>query len=232
MDVIVVSIGALSKNPLWAERTPVRASHATTTLVRTTAAEGDRAGRALLVDPSLPGQVLAGRLDERAGMKPEAITHIFLMNWRPVHRRGLEAFGRATWWMHEREIEAAREALDAAEEAAARQGPEAERLIEQERALLARVEAAPEELGAGVDLYPLPGYTAGQCGLLISEATSTTIIAGDAVPTAGHFFAGQVFADCFDVKAAKESLVEMYEVADLVVPGHDNLFLARRGMGG
>ncbi|HVX86372.1 MAG TPA: MBL fold metallo-hydrolase [Phycisphaerae bacterium] len=229
MDVIVVSIGALSKNALWGERVGVRASHATTTLVRTTAGEGDRSGRVVLVDPSLPGQILAGRLDERAGMKVEGVTHVFLTNWRPVHRRGLEAFGHARWWMHEREIEAAREALDGAEEAAARQGAEAERLIEQERALLSRVEAAPEELGAGVDLYPLPGYTAGQCGLLIAEATSTTVIAGDAVPTGGHFFAGQVFGDCFDLKAAKESLVEMYEVADVVVPGHDNWFLARRG---
>ena len=33
MEVIIVSIGTLSKNPLWNERLPVRTSHATTTLI-------------------------------------------------------------------------------------------------------------------------------------------------------------------------------------------------------
>jgi glyoxylase-like metal-dependent hydrolase (beta-lactamase superfamily II) len=231
MELIVVSIGALSKNPLWNERVPVRTSHATTTLLRTTAGEDDRAERVLLIDPSLPAQILAARLEERSGLKPEAITHVFLTNWRPIHRRALEAFRHATWWMHEAEIEAANAALDRAEEAATNQNVAVDPLIEKERELLARVQAAPDDLAAGVDLYPLPGYTPGQCGLLISEPTRTTIIAGDAVPTAGHFLAGQVFPDCFDLAKAKESLGELYEVADLIVPGHDNLFLTPRAAG-
>jgi glyoxylase-like metal-dependent hydrolase (beta-lactamase superfamily II) len=231
MELIIVSIGALSKNPLWNERTPVRSSHATTTLIKTTAGEEDAAPRVVLVDPSLPAQILTARLEERTGLKPEGVTHVFLTNWRPVHRRALEAFGHATWWMHEAEIEAAGEALDRAEEAARNQNVRVDPLILQERALLERVKAAPDEVAAGVDLYPLPGYTAGQCGLLVSEPTRTTVVAGDAVPTAGHFLAGQVFPDCFDLAKAKESLLEMYEVADLVVPGHDNLFLTPRASG-
>ena len=47
MDVIIVSIGALSKNLLWGEKQPGRASHATTTLIR----EGKNL---ILVDPALP----------------------------------------------------------------------------------------------------------------------------------------------------------------------------------
>ncbi len=171
------------------------------------------------------------RLEERTGLKPEAITHIFLTNWRPIHRRALEAFGHATWWMHEAEIEAANAALDRVEDAAHNQGAPVDPVIQKERDLLARVQPAPDDLAAGVDLYPLPGYTPGQCGLIISEATRTTIIAGDAVPTAGHFLAGQVFPDCFDLSKAKESLGELYEVADLIVPGHDNLFLTPRASG-
>ena len=223
MDIIILSIGTLSKNPLWNERTPVRTSHATTTLIRTTA-EGTKTPIELLVDPSLPGQILEARLYERAGLKASAITHVFLTNWRPVHRRGLEHFSKAVWYMHPAEIDAANSALDAAEQMAKRQNQPADPLIEKERELLSRVEPAPDVLAANVDLYPLPGYTPGTCGLLISEHARTTIIAGDAVPTAAHFLAGQVFPDCWDLAKAKDSLAEMYEVADMIVPGHDNLF--------
>jgi glyoxylase-like metal-dependent hydrolase (beta-lactamase superfamily II) len=231
MELIVVSIGALSKNALWNERTPVRTSHATTTLIRTTAAEG-KAAVELLVDPSLPGPMLESRLSERSGLQEAAITHVFLTNWRPVHRRGLEHFVHAVWWMNQAEIEAANAALDGAEAAARRQGEAVDELIEKERALLARVQPAPDVVAAQVDLYPLVGYTPGQCGLLISESTRTTIVAGDAVATAAHFLAGQVLPDCWDLEKAKEALGEMYEVADMVVPGHDNLFLTPRMGGG
>ena len=56
----------------------------------------------------------------------------------------------------------------------------------------------------------------------------TTLLAGDAVPTAAHFLAGQVFQEAFDIDKAKDSLMEMYEIADLVIPGHDNIFQTPR----
>jgi glyoxylase-like metal-dependent hydrolase (beta-lactamase superfamily II) len=224
MELIVVSIGTLSKNPLWNERVPVRSSHATTTLIRT----GDLR---LLVDPSLPAEILDARLQERSALHSSEITHIFLTNWRPVHRRALEHFAHATWWMHDAEIAAVRTALDQAEEQAAHRGEkELDILIKKERALLDRVQPAPDELAEGLQIYPLPGYTPGQCGLIVSETTLTTIVSGDAVPTAGHFAAGQVFPDCWDLQKAKESLQELYEIADVIIPGHDNLFVARRSL--
>jgi len=224
MEIIVVSIGALSRNPLWGEKIPVRTSHATTTLIR--------AGDAnLIVDPSLPAHALEQRIFERSGLKAGAITHIFLTNWKPVHRRALELFPKAAWFMHELEIQAAQDALSLAQ----RQDPDAaaenKSLVESERRLLDRVKPAPDKLLDGVDLFPLPGYTPGQSGLLISLPTRTVMIAGDAVPSAGHFAAGQVFPDCFDLHQAQESLVELYEIADLIIPGHDNIFVNPRSAG-
>jgi len=230
MEVIIVSIGALAKNPLWNERVAVRTSHATTTLIRTRSGEGKAAN--ILVDPSLPGEILDARLDERAGIRAKDITHVFLTNWRPVHRRGLEHFSEAAWLMHEKEMEAAAAVLEAAEAAQRDKGGAADEFILKERALLRAVKAAPDSPAEGVDLFPLFGYTPGQCGLLVSEATRTTIIAGDAVPTGGHFLAGQVFGDSYDIAKAKDSLVELYEIADVIVPGHDNYFLTPRGSGG
>ena len=92
----VISIGTLAANPHWGERGSVRAANATTTLIS--------AGRArILVDPSLPPQVLVSRLHERAGVGPDEITHVFLTCLSPVHRRGLLAFERAQWLVGERE---------------------------------------------------------------------------------------------------------------------------------
>ncbi len=226
MEIIVISIGTLSKNPLWSERLPVRTSHATTTLIRTV----DEHAKPLniLVDPSLPAHPLEQRLFERAGIKPADITHIFLTNWRPIHRRALESFSSALWWMHPLEIQAAGDALEAAADNAARHNEPVDKLILHEQSLLKRTLEAPDELAENVGLFPLFGYTPGQCGLIVSEPTRTTIVAGDAVPTAAHFSAGQVFPDSFDLSAAKDSLAELFEIADVIIPGHDNAFIAPR----
>jgi glyoxylase-like metal-dependent hydrolase (beta-lactamase superfamily II) len=52
---------------------------------------------------------------------------------------------------------------------------------------------------------------------------STLLIAGDAVATVEHLEEGKVIAPCFDVQQARESLSEAVEIADLIVPGRDNL---------
>lgn len=225
MEVIVISIGTLSKNPFWNEKTPVRTSHATTSLI----IAGDRK---LLIDPSLPAELLDGRLYERTGQRLPAITDVFLTNWRPIHRRSLPALAHAKWWIHETERDAAERTLDAARQRLDRTpAADAADLLDQESALLKKTAVAPDEILDNVSLFPLHGYTPGQCGLLCSLPTQTLIIAGDAVPTAAHFAAGQIFQESYDLAQAKESLAEMYEIADLIIPGHDNLFVNPRASG-
>ena len=85
--------------------------------------------------------------------------------------------------------------------------------------------AAPDKLAPQVDLFPLPGYTPGCCGLLLSQTNSTTLIAGDAIATAEHLEQGRVLRGAYDVKQAQESFMEAVEIADVIVPGHDNLLL-------
>ncbi|MEM7808440.1 MAG: MBL fold metallo-hydrolase, partial [Planctomycetota bacterium] len=88
-----------------------------------------------------------------------------------------------------------------------------------------------DRLVPNVDLFPLPGYTPGLCGLLVAEPAQTTLIAGDAVPSRDHLLAAQVLPDAYDTEAAGEALREVYEIADLIVPGHDNWFLNPRSAG-
>lgn len=225
MDVRVVSIGALATHPLWGERSAVRTGHATCSLIRSGEAS-------ILVDPGLPGQVIAARLGERAGIEPDAITHVFLTSFKPETTRGLAAFDRATWWIHETERETVGVALAMEARRASESGDrELGETLAKDVALLRNCEAAPDELTGGVSLFPLPGVSPGMCGLIISEALGTTVICGDALATVEHLDQGQVLTPAADVDQARESFGEVVEIADWIVPGRDNL-VANRGRRG
>ncbi len=223
----IISIGTLSRNRLWQETAPLRTPHATTTLLRTRDSSGPRV---ILIDPGLPAPVQGPRLGERTGLSPEKVDTVFLTNFRPAHRAGLAAYPNATVYLHERERDAVAGHLRALIERI-EDDADAVRTIRQELEILARTRAAEDQLAPQVDLFPLPGYTPGTCGLLVAEAASTTLIAGDAVPTRDHLLAAQILPDAVDVAAAQESMREVYEIADVIVPGHDNLFLNPRSYG-
>jgi glyoxylase-like metal-dependent hydrolase (beta-lactamase superfamily II) len=222
--VDVISIGTLSRNLLWKESEPVRTPHATTTLIRATK-------KTILIDPGLPGQILAARLFERTGLRPDAVDTIFLTNSRPSHRGGLAAFPNARVLIHESERERALVEiamhLDEADEE-----DDDRATLTAELKLLQSLKTAPDALAPQVELFPLFGYTAGTCGVLVTGPTQTTLIAGDAVASVDHLLAGQVLPGCFNLQQAKESLAEVYEIADVVVPGHDNVLLNPRAYGG
>lgn len=238
MDVRVISIGCLSCHPLWGERADVRTGHGTTTLIR--------AGkRVILIDPSLPEAVMAARLGERANVRPEQVTHVFLTSFNPELRRGLRLFDDATWWISGTEREAVGVAMATQLTRLAQGGgavhPEImqgkgngsdgeaalRRTLEQDVALLKRCEAAPDSLatehGERADLFPLHGVTPGLSGVLVAGARATTLVCGDAVPTIEHLEQGKVLPNAASVDRARESFAEAVEIADLLVLGRDNL---------
>lgn len=231
MESRVISIGTLASNPLWGERTPVRTGHATTTLVRAGAA-------AILVDPALPGPALAARLGERAGLTPDKITHVFLTSFHPDCRGGLELFANADWLIHEAEREAIGVRLAMQLKNLVRvqseedDGDDPDGLglslrerLERDVALLQRFAPAPDRPADRVSLFPLPGVSPGMCGLLVEGPRATTLIAGDAVASSQHLDAGLVVDYALDVPAAKESFQEAIEIADVLIPGRDNVIL-------
>lgn len=222
----IISIGAFAAHPLWNEQGGQRTAHATTTLIE--------AGKArFLVDPSLPAQVLAARLSERANLTPGDITHVFLTSFEPMRRRGLAAFEQAAWLVSEREREAIGvamiERLSVAEEAG--DAPVRD-LLRSEIALLQRCQPAPDSIAPGVDLFPLPGVTPGTCGLLLPTSRATVLICGDAVASVEHLEQGKVLPTCADREQAQESFREAIEIADILVLGRDNYVVnpLRRGL--
>lgn len=213
----VISIGTLDVHPLWNERGERRTGHATTTLVT---AEDVH----VLVDPGLPAPALLARLGERTNIAHEDITHIFITTFTTDHYRGLAAFQRAKWLVHEPEQEAAREAFEQQLQwAQDNSDHDSAALVREHLNLLDRFEPAPDSIVRGVDLFPLPGVTAGTCGLLLPTPRASVLICGDAVPTTEHLEQGKVLPNCVDVNQAQESFREALEIADILVPGRDNV---------
>jgi glyoxylase-like metal-dependent hydrolase (beta-lactamase superfamily II) len=219
VEYCVVSIGTLSHNHFWGEAGAVRTSHATTTLVT----DGKRL---ILVDPSLPAAALDARLFERTGKRLADITDVFCTTLRPVHRRGIEALPQAKWWANEAEIHAYDETLRSLLGSAERLDPDDTKTAQAELDILERVKAAPEQFTPQVHLYPLAGPSAGSAGLLLTPPTQSVVIAGDAALTAEHVMRGQIWEGCSDSDKAMESLRDILELADIIIPGHDNVMLS------
>jgi len=230
MDLRIISLGTLAANPLWHETSPVRTGHATTTLLSV----GDRK---ILVDPGLPEAALAARLYERAGLRPAAITDVFLTCFKLDMTRGLRLFDHARWWINEAERESVglvladtlRRAVESGDISSRRtsdeDGPNPLEALKERVAQLRACKAAPDRLADKVDLFPLPGVTPGLCGLLVAAPSHTLLICSDAVVDGEHLAKGRVHDDAADVAQAKESFGEAVEVADLLICGRDGMVI-------
>jgi len=219
VEYSVISIGALSRNRLWGESAATRTSHATTTAVFDE-------GRVILVDPSLPPQALGPVFNERTGKQLADVTDVFCTTLRPVHRRSIQALPEAVWWAHEDEIASHRRKLAELLASAERLSPADAATIEADIKLLEAFRPAPEKFSEQVTVYPMFGASAGSAGLLLTPPTMTVVVAGDAVLTAGHMAEGQVWEGCEDRERALETLRDVLELADVIVPGHDNVCFA------
>lgn len=213
----VISIGTLSQNTLWEEPRDTRTGHATTTLV-----EGN--GITMIVDPGLPPQVIAAKLSERCPLAPEQITHVFLTSFQDDTIRGLGAFPNATWLAFENEIDAAIVALNE-QLAVASQHPEDGGVepIETRLQILSRLRPAEDSIAQGIDIFPVAGATPGTCGLLLAQPRKTILITGDAVATREHLANAQVLPNCWNRELAQDSFAEAIQIADIIIPGRDNL---------
>jgi glyoxylase-like metal-dependent hydrolase (beta-lactamase superfamily II) len=227
MDFRVISIGCMSSHPLWNERGSVRTGHATTTLITS-------GKRRILIDPGLPAQALAARLNERAGISPQDVTDVFLTSFAPDVRRGLALFDGATWHISETEREVVGVNLATAlkdlvtrreDQGGVAKDESLQSVLEGDIALLSKCKPAPQSLAERVDIFPLPGVSPGMCGVLLSHPRYTVLVCGDAIPTSEHIEQGKIPSPVPDLVSAKASLEEALEIADVLIPGRDNVVI-------
>ena len=209
---IVLTIGHLSRNRFWGEdesrarRPPL----CTSALVRA----GDAV---ILVDPPLPPSEMPCLLDHRAGIAPDVVTHVYLTHFHGDHRAGLEAFPGIPWLMPDAEVRYwdALLARDATE-----------------RGLLERITPLAADGGnvtRGVRTMHLPGHTPGLAGLIFDDADGfRVVIAADAAMTRDFFEARAGYFNSDDFEAVARSINRLRAEADVILPGHDNLFWNRR----
>ncbi len=217
MEFRIISIGTLSSHPHWNEPSEVRTGHATTTVIKND-------DRILLVDPSLPAQMVDAKLYERWALRLADVTDVFLTSFDQDRARTLDGLMHAKWFMHEPEIERAKqdtyEALQHVE-----RDEELEQFLDGQLQKLDVFKVPEDHLMSGVDLFPLHGNTLGTCGLLLPTPKRTIVITGDAVPTREHLERLAVLSTATDIESAQESMKECVEIADIIVPGRDNILI-------
>lgn len=201
----IITVGHLSRNRYWgeSEERPLRETCCTCTLIRTDE-------YTILVDPSLPPEQMEAAVDRRTGQRIGAVDAVYVTHRHGDHWVGIEAFPGAKWLMAPAELA----------------GWRAEATGEQGR-IAGRVTAVDaEDIAPGVQLLPTPGHTDGLTSLAFVSDGRRVVVTGDGVMTADFFRNRDVYFNSVDAKEAARSIDRIAAQADIVVPGHDNYFLA------
>jgi glyoxylase-like metal-dependent hydrolase (beta-lactamase superfamily II) len=202
----VLTLGQFSRNRYWGELDiqSYRDALCTSTLVK---------GKMnIIVDPALPPAEMANVLYNRSGLRPDAVDAVFLTHAHGDHYVGIELFEKAQWYIS---------AID---------------LEEMKRSANARVQELSRKLQPcgpgiieGVEFIPLSGHTLGTAGILFDSDDGKVCVCGDSVMTRDFFINRQGYYNSVDFEKSSESISKIAALADVVVPGHSNYFLNKRG---
>lgn len=196
----IITIGNLSRNRYWGESNDkaVRGVLCTCTLV-----SGD--GFRLLVDPSeTDGAEMTRELDRRTGLKLKDITGVFVTHDHSDHWCGLAHFPEARWMA----------------------GPGAAEILNRSGKLARTVEPVNGRLFDAVEVLPTPGHTLTHHSLRFDCDGLSVVVAGDAIATRDFFRERQNFYNATDPQQGVATMNRIADLADLIVPGHDNYFVA------
>jgi glyoxylase-like metal-dependent hydrolase (beta-lactamase superfamily II) len=97
-----------------------------------------------------------------------------------------------------------------------------------DRELAAKIRPAGTELIQGVEVIGLPGHTPGTAAIVFDSADGRVAVCGDAVMTRDFFRARRGYYNSADFEMAGASISKLADLADIIVPGHDNYFLTKR----
>ena len=199
----ILTLGCFSRNRYWGEEDAksYRRALCTSTLIETPQ------GARILVDPAVSGAALAQVLDERCGLRPEAVDYVYVTHRHGDHYVGMADLPQAVWL------------------AAPGDAGEIRRALPQHAK---RIFAAGAEIVPGVQVLPLPGHTPGLAGLLFASEDGMVAVAGDSVMTRDFFKDRRGYYNSADFAASARSIDLLMEKADIVVPGHGNYFLTHR----
>lgn len=206
-----LTLGHLSRNKFWGEsdNAQYHSVVATTTLVQ---ADGVN----ILVDPTLPVHQTEALLRRSAGLGREDIHIVFATHYHGDHRVDADAYPNAKQYMSAASLADAQTAIEEV-----RQGRGVPAFV----VGLEVFAPAPQTLAPGVELYPLPGHTDGNTGLMLDAPEGKVLLAGDTIMGEEYFCAGQGYWFNTSAEKTHASILRAAEDADMVVPGHGDWFL-------
>lgn len=161
----------------------------------------------LIVDPTIRVTPEDYYFDifRRTGLRPEAITHCFSTHFHMDHVFGLRYFPKAVWLT----------------------GPE-NNLFSLYSEAASKGEKVPLEIEGeflpGVSTVHLPGHTRTLQGIAFRYRGKKYLVAGDGVMTKNHFLKNTTEFQ-WDVNIAAETIRNIKESFDFVIPGHDGLIV-------
>lgn len=177
-----------------------------------------RGRRTLLVDTGPHGRrALLVEALRACGLTPADVAGVVLTHAHWDHTQNLDLFPHATFYIHPREVEYARNPKPG-DWATARYFP---RLLQD-----LRVEEVEEgdELDEGVRVLETPGHTRGHISLLVETEEGTVALSGDALAEAGAVARGKPYLIFWDEREAEESVRRLLHAARVFYPGHDRPF--------
>jgi len=198
----IITIGNISRNRYWGERddTAYRPAICTCTLI-----QGD--DFCLLIDPSLQEEeTMATELFRRAGKQITDVDTVFITHAHGDHHYGLKHFPHARW-------------LAAAAVA---------EVLNQSGNYTKTIAPAANPLLGEIDILHTPGHTLHHYSLCFPWQGKQVVIAADAAVTRDYWHDRQGYFNSEDFAAASASMDALANVADIIVPGHDNYFLIER----
>jgi len=176
----------------------------------------------LIVDPTIrhcPEEFYFD-LNRRTGLGPDCVTHCFATHHHFDHWHGFKYFPRAKWLTGpgNRELIIGASKNSAGTDPGDGLAPE----IEAERITEVSGEFLP-----GVAAIPLPGHTGDLHGIGFMSQGRRIIMAADSVMTAYHFRdkTTEFQTDAALIITARETIENIAQTFDLIIPGHDNLII-------
>jgi len=194
----IITIGNLGRNRYWgeSEEKSHRDTICTCTLIR-----GD--GFCILTDPSIADEKkMASELERRTGLKPSDIKTVFLTHEHADHFYGIKNFPDAKWIA----------------------APAVAEIINKSGQLPRTIEGSTEILFDTIKVIPTPGHTYAHHSLVFDCDGLRIVIAADSIMTKDFFRERKGYFRSVDLKLATETINMLAEMADIIVPGHDNCF--------
>jgi glyoxylase-like metal-dependent hydrolase (beta-lactamase superfamily II) len=162
-------------------------------------------GFRVLVDQSLADAAdMTRELDRRTGTKPRDITAVFVTHKHGDHFAGITHFPDIKWLA----------------------APAVAKILNKSGKLPRLIEDTANQLFNVVKVIHTPGHTNTHHGLQFDCGGLSIVIAGDSVATRDFFRERRSYFNAVDFELSARTMDKLDSIADIIVPGDDNYFLA------